>query len=174
MGRIDSIQKNVFEIVPIMKELICIVPNAKLFVVGEADDEIVYKTLIEMIKENGLEEHICICGYSENVDEYYKKAAAILLTSRYEGFPMVLVESKCFGVPSILYNLSDLELLKDGKGFIAAPQGDYKAIAKYLAKVLKDDKLRNQLSYEARESIEEFATIDIGTLWKNVIEGTRI
>lgn len=169
LGRIDVIEKNVYDIVPIAKKVVEVIPDARFKIVGRADDISVLKELEKRIKLNGLENNIQLCGYSDNVGEYFSKAAVYFMTSPYEGFPMSLVESKSFGVPTVMYEIEGLEITIDNLGVIKVPQGDIESMAIGIVKVLSDKKLRIRLAKEAKQSIEHYAQIDLMSLWKKVI-----
>ncbi len=170
LGRIDIIEKNVYDIVPIAKKVVEVIPDARFKIVGRADDISVLKELEKKIKLNVLENNIQFCGYSDNVGEYFSKAAVYFMTSPYEGFPMTLVESKIFGVPTVMYEIDGLELTQDNMGVIKVQQGNSSKLAEGIISILQDRKLRAKLSKEARYSIEKFSSLDLMSLWKQVIK----
>lgn len=171
VGRIDFYEKNVYEVVPVMKEIVKQCPQVVLNIIGKADNKEIYDELVKRIDANGLSKNIRICGFNKNLEKYYMEAGCIIITSPYEGFPMALVESKCYGVPAVLYKLSGVEVLKDGLGYIEVPQLNYKKMAYEVIKVLNNQDIQEKLSCEARKSIEIIAKTDIAKLWKEVIEG---
>ena len=170
VGRIDDIEKNVYEIVPIAKNVIAKIPTAKFNIVGREDDKCVLNELKRRIKENGLKNNIKLCGYTEDVGKYFNTAAVFFMTSPYEGFPMSLVESKSYGVPAVIYEIEGLELTQDGLGVVKVPQGNTNEMAEVIINILNNKRKREKLSREAKESIEKFAQIDLTSLWRDVIE----
>ena len=169
VGRIDVIEKNVYEIVPVMRKVKEKVPDAKLKLIGKEDDPLVLKELKQIIRENDLESCIELCGYKTNLESYYQNAAVLFMTSPYEGFPMTVVESKSYGLPIVMYEIEGIELTKDRLGVVEVPQGDSTAMANAIVSILNSCEERNRLSGEARLSIEKFAAIDIGKMWQDVI-----
>lgn len=170
LGRIDVVEKNVYEIVPIAKKIKEKIPDAVINIVGRADDPQILEELKNKIRDNGLTENINLCGYSNEVGKYYKSAAVYFMTSPYEGFPMSLIESKNYGLPTVMYDIEGLELTKDNLGVIKIPQGNVEALANGIISILENKEKRKKLSIEARQSIEKFADIDLMNLWKKVIE----
>lgn len=73
----------------------------RLKIIGKGSLE---RALIEQAKALGVYEKIDFEGFKENVIPYYQKAKATLLTSLYEGFPNVLVESITLGTPVVSFN----------------------------------------------------------------------
>ena len=124
IGRIEVTQKQVYDTVEIMKELVRLVPTARLKLIGKADDTKILTELKKRIREACLEKHIILTGFKEFPWEECADVDALLVTSAYEGFSLVLVESKMAGIPAVIYSMPYLELLKDGKGYIQVKQSE--------------------------------------------------
>lgn len=75
--------------------------NIKLFILGEGSER---KKLEELIKKFELEKTIFLIGRKENPYVYMKKADLFILSSRYEGFPNVLLEANACGCYAICNN----------------------------------------------------------------------
>lgn len=169
VGRIAG-DKNVLAVVPIMKLVTLKIPNARLKIVGAADNRPLMEKLQELIRLNKIEDNIEFCGYHTDVSKFYKSADVMLTTSPHEGWSLVIAESKFYELPLVLYELPDNELTREGKGCIAVPQGDYRAAADAIVKILTDGKLRRKLSADARASLQPFIDYDIGGAWKKLFD----
>lgn len=170
VGRIVQQPKQVMDVIPIMKAVKRSVSEAKLYIIGNPDSDYVMRNLKQGIIDNELEDQIEICPYSTRIEEYYQSADIILLTSANESFSNVIQESKVYGVPLVMYKLPWLELLRDGKGFIAVDQNDTEAAGRAIVRLLSDENLRESLARDARESILPFLTHDVGGDWKRLFE----
>ncbi|MBR3622522.1 MAG: glycosyltransferase, partial [Selenomonadaceae bacterium] len=168
LQRIEQRQKQVLDLPEILKYVIELIPEARLQIVGATDDPDLEARLRKMFDELGLTQNVDFLGFHTDVAKYYRQAAVMLMTSAFEGFPMTIAESKRYGVPLVMYELPYLELLRDGKGYVSVPQRDKKAIAKALARVLKDSALREKLSKEAKESLYKFSQINLMSEWEKV------
>lgn len=144
------------------------VPEARLIMVGEGDSDEDLKKLQKKAKELEIEDCIEFEGFQKNVDIYYREAAVLTITSKCESFSMVLAESKGYGVPTVMYELPNLELVRDGKGVISVPQNDVYSLATGIINLLKNRVLREECGRQARESIEEFVNTDILKEWQQV------
>lgn len=96
----------------------------------------------------------------------------MLITSSYEGFLLTLAEGKSYGLPCVMYELPYLELIRDGKGFVAVKQQDSKAAAQAVIDLLLDTEKRLAMGKAARESMEQFAAFDIASAWKTVFSSS--
>ncbi len=73
-----------------------------LDIVGEGVEEPLYQQLIEKYH---LQEHITIHPFTNNIQQYYHEAQVYVLSSRWEGMPLVLMEAMSHGLPIISSNL---------------------------------------------------------------------
>lgn len=171
VGRIDNKYKKVFDLIPIMNLVKSEIPDIKLYVIGTATNKTEEVELKKRMVENNLEDNIILCGFVTNVYEYYHKAFLMLMTSPGEGFPMVLAEAKSYGLPTVMYDLPYLELVKDERGIVTVEQEDVESFAQEVISLLKDNDRRAALSKQAIESADYFISYDIAGAWKNVFNG---
>jgi glycosyltransferase involved in cell wall biosynthesis len=172
VGRLDYNQKQYMDIIPIMNEVVKLLPNVKIRVYGPEWLPGSLRLLEDAVMENGLEDNVIYCGYvTGDTSKMYEDAAVHLVTSAYESFGMVIAEGKMNGIPLVLYKMPYLELLKDGKGYIAVENDDTKAVARAIVNILTDRQLAERLSVEAKQSVQKFINFDYGEAWRNLIEG---
>lgn len=93
-------------------------PNLRLKIIGQGSLE---SDLKKMCKNLKVENQVDFEGFHSNITPYYSNAKATLLTSLYEGFPNVLVESISMGIPVISFDCKSgpSEIIVDGEnGFL--------------------------------------------------------
>lgn len=174
VGRIAR-EKHPLDAVKIFAQIHKSNPNATMIMVGGGDDPTLQHELEQEIQTLALENCIQLTGYTTNVTPYYQKAALLLFTSDYEGFPMVLAEAKSYGLPIIMYDLPYLEMARDQRGIIAVAQGDIKSMAENATDLLSEDgtQKRLQLGEQSRKSAEDFASFDQIGAWKRVFDSLQ-
>lgn len=84
-----------------------------LEIVGEGEEEPLYR---RMIKEYHLEDRIKLCPFTKDIQKHYTGASVYVLSSRWEGFGLVLIEAMSHGLPIISSDLPVAKELLEGKG----------------------------------------------------------
>jgi len=135
-----------------------------LDIVGEGDMEFEYKALIQ---EYHLENRITIHPFTNNIQEFYSNAQVFVLSSRWEGMPLVLVEAMSHGLPVVT---SDLPVCKEilGDFGIYFNNGNIHDLALCLEKATKinwQDKSLEAISIAHKYDIQA-----IIKQWKEIIE----
>lgn len=167
VGRISG-EKKLPEALNILKFILDKGYETKLHVVGESDIADYFKVILDEVKRLGLEEHVVFHGFHADTSAFYKKAGVLLMTSDFEGFSMVIAESKTYGIPTVLYDLPNLEFVRDGRGMITVPQNNAQTAAEQIIKLLSDDELRVSYGKEARASIEDMYSVDVPKKWVDI------
>ncbi len=167
VGRLSP-EKQPYDALRIFSLVRAAVPQATLTVVGAGESPAALDDLKEFARKLNLTDSVFFEGFHKDVTPYYTHASVLLFTSQYEGFPMVLLEAKSYGLPTVLYDLPYLEMVRDGLGVLTAPQGDVQAAANALVSVLTRDSLRFALGQQARQSAENFAAVDQKEKWGEV------
>ena len=134
-----------------------------LDIVGEGVEEPLYR---KMIADYKLEELITLHPFTNNIQEYYTKAQVYVLSSRWEGFGLVLVEAMAHGLPIVS---SDLPTSKEIMGDFAMyfTNGKVNELAEQLHKatVIEWDKK----SEEAIKIAQKFNIQHIIEQWNKII-----
>ena len=103
---------------------------------------------------------------------YYRDAAIFCMTSAYEGFCMVLVEATAFGCVPVAFDsfTSIFDIVEDGENGFVVPAFDLDAYAEALARLMRDDALRERLAKNALAQIpEKFSPKKIGDAWERLL-----
>ena len=136
----------------------------KLNIVGEGIEEDLYRSLI---KKYGLENRVIIYPFTNQIQAYYSNAQIYVLSSRWEGMPLVLVEAMSHGLPVVT---SDLPVSQEilGDFGLYFKNGDIKDLAERLEEATHID--WHQKSQEAFEIAKRFDINHIIGRWKDLIE----
>jgi len=114
VGRHDEKQKKLSKLIEASSKLKQENYKFKILFVGDGPDSSEYK---EMVKKYELEEQIIFLGRKQNPYPYFKIADCVILTSDYEGYPVVFLESMILNKPIITTKVSDYEEIEGKYGY---------------------------------------------------------
>ena len=132
--------------------------DGKLYIIGDGPD----KDKVEKLKEANLyKEDILLLGRKENPYNWLKKADKLILSSRYEGFAIVLLEGLCLEKNVIASDCKTgpNEILANNRGLLFKV-GDYSTLAKYIISEKNKEELEFSLEeFERNRIFEKFLEI---------------
>ena len=145
-------------------------PNVDLKVYGYVTDSIYNDELHQLIDELSLTRNVHLMPYNPDRDYLFKNSDLFLLTSKYEGFNMSMLEASAFGIPLVAYNVKygPENIIKTLKNGFLIDFGDINSIAEKVLKVLDDKDLYNKLqSNGLKYSQKNFSKHTVAEKWKN-------
>lgn len=112
VGRLEE-QKNQKALIRVFYKVNEVFPNLKLVIVGDGS---LKEELINLSKSLNLEDKIIFTGYQNNPWKYIRRSKAFVLTSIFEGLPLVLIESMYLKVPILSFDIEpSKEITENGK-----------------------------------------------------------
>ena len=128
-----------------------------------------------MAKENGIEDKVHFLGYVDNMLPLYKKASIFVLSSRYEGFGMVLIEAMSQGCACIAcdYKGRQKEIITNNEDGIIVDCDDAQGIASQLDNLLSHQSERERLQIKAIEKSRAFALNNIMAKWNFILNSIK-
>ena len=171
MGRIDYNQKRVYRVIDTWAKLEAQFPDWKLTVVG---DGIERRNVEKQVAEYSLQ-NVTFEGFQQP-KLYYERASILLLTSEYEGFPLVLADCMSFGVIPVVYDSYSAvrDIISDGKDGIVIPycKDGYRAdvAASMLADIMMSDEKRKVMAIAAIEKSKCYSLDRIYEQWMKTFE----
>ena len=121
VGRHDEKQKRLTKLIEVAEMLKKDSLNFRILFVGDGQDHNMYK---EIVKNKQLEDKIIFLGKKKNPYPYYKISDCVVLTSDYEGNPVVFLESMILKKPIITTNVSDYEQIQGKFGMVTTKEID--------------------------------------------------
>ena len=139
----------------------------KLILVGYRPE---HKNVISLAKNLNIYKKIIIIGKTINPYPYIKKSKLLILTSIYEGFPNVQVESLTIGTPVISTNMNSgaSEILLNGKGGELIEIGNCKKLAKKILDFFKDPKKLIKKNNLAKNKLQRFETLNHAKIYTKI------
>ena len=174
VGNLDRyVHKGFDNLLDIVKEVFKSNPDWRLQIVGGGDTGL--KELKERTQKLGLEHKVEFYGFRKDVKEIMAESEIYILTSRYEGLPMVLIEAMSQGMACISYDCvsGPSEIIVDGKtGFLVKNQSKEEMILK-LEDLITNDQLRKTMMENAVKSLDRFHLDNVGAKWENLLSSLQ-
>lgn len=142
-------------------------PDWNLLILGEGD---LRAELEKQITDQGLERRVLMPGSVDNIYDYLQQADIFVLSSRLEGFGIVLCEAMACGLPVVAYKASaqTAEIVRDGVDGILVPPEDVGQLSDAMAKLMADEELRREFGMNAREVTERYGLDKTMLLWEQL------
>ena len=111
----------------------------------------------ELARKLGLEDRVLFPGQVRDIPAWYAMADAAVSASRSEGLPFNIMEAMYAGLPVIASQVKGhTDLVEDGVTGLLYPYGDERACAEQLLRLTASERLRRELSRNARENVERY------------------
>ena len=122
--------------------------------------------------ELGVGDSVDLAGNSRRLPEEMAKASLFVMTSRREGFPMVLLEAMSVGLPVLAYDCptGPRDIVTDGVDGYVVPDGDTEALAASLAELMDSEDERRRLGAAAIGTAAEYDIAIIAARWEALFE----
>lgn len=135
-----------------------------LRIVGGGEDESTLKALATAL---GIDESLVFVGHVRDVASEYRAASLYVMSSRWEGLPMTLLEAQHFGLPSVSADCptGPREVLSGGSGLLVEPE-EPQALADGLAKLMGNPDERADMGRTAIENAQRFRPEGIRKEWE--------
>lgn len=144
-------------------------PEWRLRIVGDGEER---ENLEEQVVRLDLGDKVEMPGQIRNMAREYANADVFVMSSRWEGLPMVLLEAQQAGLPTVSSDCETgpREILGDSSGLLV-PSENSLELAAALCRVTADAKLRESLSAAARENARRYKIDAIAARWQELLRG---
>lgn len=140
----------------------------ELWIVGDGEEK---KSLEAKIKELNLESKVKLFSSTKNIEEFYKKAIFFVLTSKYEGFGLVLVEAMSYALPCISFDCPSgpRDIIENNKNGFLIENNNKDAMIKTLKNITKmTDEDISLMANNSQKAIRDWDNDLILNKWKKI------
>ena len=126
----------------------------QLIIVG---DGILKKEIESKIKALNLQDSIILKPFTKQIEKEYLSASIYVMSSHWEGFPMVLLESASYGLAPISFDVKTgpSDIIENEKSGFLVEDNDLQGYADKLILLMRDEKLRQNFGTEAKKLVSE-------------------
>lgn len=148
-------------------------PDWKLKIYGKDSVKSNLKGKLQnLIKERHLYNQVILMGPTNELNEKFLESSIFVLSSKYEGFGMVIIEAMQCGLPVVSFDCprGPREIIKHGHDGILVENQNIEELAKALSKTMDSYEERQRLGNNAYESVKRYSMDTIGQEWIKIIE----
>ena len=130
-----------------------------------------HEPLERQVIDLGLVGRARLNGPTDRLGERMRDASVFVLSSRYEGFPIVLLEALAAGLAVVSFDCptGPSDILTDGKNGLLVPPEDVPALAAALDRVMADESLRRRLAAAAPAAVIPYSRQQVGRRWDELL-----
>ncbi len=167
-GRIDDDVKNISLLLKAYSKSILPKKNIKLKILGKGKDKTL---LIQKTEELKVQNHVQFLDFSPDPFSLVQAAYFSVLTSHYEGFPRVLVESLALETPVVSVDCKSgpSEIVINEHNGLIVENHNVEVLVNAMNRMLEDKELYLHCKSNAKASVEKFSKAAIGAKWKTLL-----
>jgi glycosyltransferase involved in cell wall biosynthesis len=148
-------------------------PEWQLVVFGDGD-RTPYEQLIDDLKIN--RKSCQLHGRTDDVEKEYCNSSIFVLSSRFEGFGMVLLEAMACGLAVVSFDCpcGPKDIVKDGEDGLLVENGNIDLLASSLSRLMNDETLRQSMSKTGQKNAQRFSIDYVADQWRRLFESLNI
>ena len=122
----------------------------------------------ELVAEHGLEGSVTLEGPAEDIGADMAEASIFVLSSRFEGFPLILLEamSKGMGIVAFDCPTGPADIVDDHANGLLIPAEDVEGLSRGILELVEDEQLRRRTAAAAIETAQRYTMDAIGPQWE--------
>lgn len=130
------------------------------------------KQLQHQIDELGITSSCILEPTVQNIVEKYCESSVFALSSRFEGFGMVIIEAMACGVPPVSFTCpcGPRDIIDDGKDGLLVEDGNIGEMAEKISYLIEHEDIRKEMGQKARMNVQRFRIENIAGQWKRLFE----
>lgn len=144
-------------------------PDWQLVVYGHGGD---LQKLQQQLEKAGLTSSMTFAGATDNIYKEYQNSAFYVMSSRYEGWGLVLVEAMSCGLPCVSFDCpyGPSDIIRDGEDGLLVENGNIQQLAEKMELLINNKELRKRLGVRARLNAARFTSDNIMPQWTKLFE----
>ena len=168
-GRVNAWKVKGFDIaIKVFSRLFNKFPDLYLDIAGDGDER-AFNQLRKIAEECEIQHRVRFLGRCKNIQDVYQQYQILLLSSRTEGFPMVISEAMSQGLPCVSFERLASSIIIDGQDGILVNDGDLISLCEAMNHLLEDTNLRYEMGLNATKNIGRFSRGKVGERWETML-----
>ena len=120
----------------------------------------------------GLQDSVTLNHPTKEIGKEYTDSSMLVMSSNYEGFPMVMIEAMACGLPAVSFDFKcgPKDIIRHGENGLLVKNDDIQGLAEAMMKLMGDEELRHRMSMEARKVTETYSEEVVMKQWVELFE----
>lgn len=170
VGRLDY-QKSFDRLIMVWEKVHEKMQDWRLDIFGQGE----WKDMLQrMIDERGLQDCVRLNGPTKDIGKEYAESSMLVMSSHYEGFPMVMIEAMACGLPAVCFDFKcgPRDIIVEGENGLIVPDGDIEGLAEAMMTLMEDEELRKRMGENTKRVVETYSEERVMGQWINLYEET--
>ena len=145
-------------------------PDWHINIYGSGED---YHSLLKQASELGISDYVSFHSPSNDIQNVYKNSSLYLMTSRFEGLPMVLLEAQSCGIPIISFDcpVGPRQIIHNNEDGFLIPMGDDEKFIEAVFKLATNHEMRTHFGFQAKKNSQIYSPDNIANHWNKLFNG---
>ncbi|AYY54596.1 glycosyltransferase family 4 protein [Acinetobacter baumannii] len=166
IGRLTD-QKNYIHLLQAWEKIYQSIPDWQLNIYGEGE----HKEMLQNYISKRFLKNVSLKGSTSNVKEVYERSSFFVMSSKYEGLPMVLIEAQSFGLPIVSYNCpyGPSDVIQENQNGLLVEDQNIDKLAEAILKLASSPNLLDRFSKESLLNAKKYQPEQILKIWNEKI-----
>lgn len=168
VSRLNNKVKQLDKLITCFKESKLPQEGIKLVILGDGKDK---ENLENLIRTEGVEDSVNLLGFVENPYVYIRNAHYLVLSSKFEGFPMVLLEALRLGTPVVSFDCPSgpNEIIMNRQNGLLVDNQDFRKLREAIEEMVYEKELYAICKSNTIDSVKRFDTKTIINQWQQLL-----
>lgn len=166
IGRLTD-QKNYIHLLQAWEKIYQSIPDWQLNIYGEGE----HKEMLQNYISQHFLKNVSLKGSTSNVKEVYEQSSFFVMSSKYEGLPMVLIEAQSFGLPIVSYNCpyGPSDVIQENQNGLLVEDQNIDKLAEAILKLASSPNLLDRFSQKSLLNAKKYQPEQILKIWNEKI-----
>lgn len=148
-------------------------PNWHLDIYGKKE---VAMGLEQLAIKLNIDNKISFYNPEKNIEQKYLESSIYVMSSRYEGFGMVLIEAMACGLPCVSFdcNYGPSDIITDGVDGYVVGKENYEALANKIIRLIENEGLHKEMGMKAKENVKRYLPEHIMKQWDTLFKTFQV
>lgn len=161
----QSFQKGYDRLLKSWKDVVARHPDWHLDIYGTIDKS---QKLDSLAVELGISSNVHFFPPKKNIGDAYAKASIYTMSSRFEGFGMVLTEAMSYGVPCVSFDCpyGPSDIIDNGEDGFVVENNNMIKFSESICELIENEELRRKMGRNAKQNVQRYSIEHIAAKWE--------